>query len=109
MSQRSEFERKTAAVLDQSVDTLDSQTLAHIRDLRARAIQRNRHRRGMLWAGGLAVACASALLAVIYLPGPASPTALPLDDLSLITSSDELELLENLDFYEWLAADELSS
>jgi len=98
--------------LDESVDALDASTLSKIRQIRAQAIEkaevRSVHWQGYL-LGGLATACVMVLAVVLLLNSPTSMQSVPVDDLELISSSDNLELFEDLEFYEWLEEDGLPS
>ncbi len=98
--------------LDESIDALDANTLSKIRQIRAQAIEKagTRH---VNWSGflvgGLATACVMVFAVMILLKSPAPMQAVPVDDFELISSSDNLELYEDLEFYEWLEEDGLPS
>ncbi len=99
--------------LDYSVDALDANTLSKIRQIRAQAIEkasvpRRNQWRGVL-VGSLATACVIVLAVMMLFNTPTSIEPLPVDDLELISSSDNLELFEDLEFYEWLEEDGIQS
>ncbi len=91
--------------LDDSVDSLDAQTLSRIRQVRSRAIEQTEDR-SLNWfglmSGALATACVMVFAIMILLNSPDTSQMTPIDDLDLISSSDNLELYEDLEFYEWL-------
>jgi hypothetical protein len=98
--------------LDDSVESLDTNTLAKIRQIRAQAVARadvrQRHWSNLM-TGALATACVITFAVMVLLRSPAPTSSVPLDDLDLISSSESLELYEDLEFYEWLEEDVLQS
>ena len=44
---------------------------------------------------------------MVLIKTPTTMQSVPVDDLELISSSDSLELYEDLEFYEWLEEHEL--
>ena len=103
--------------LDDSIDSLDANTLSDIRQIRANAIdkaKRNNYsvfsskKQGFL-IGGVATACVMLLTVVLLLNSPTSMQSIPAEDIELISSSDSFELYEELEFYEWLEEDGLPS
>jgi hypothetical protein len=98
--------------LDDSVDAIDAETLSKIRQIRAQAIDKAGTRNVLLpklLVGGLATACVMVLAIILLFNSPTSMQVVPADDLELISSSDSLELFEDLEFYEWLEEDGLPS
>ena len=106
-----EFNAKIKQGLNDSVRDLDANTLSKIRQIRSQAIEKaetkNTKWSGVM-AGALATACVMVFAVAIFLK---TPTIEPVsvDDLELISSSDNLELFEDLEFYEWLEDDALPS
>ncbi len=98
--------------LDESVDALDANTLSKIRQIRAQAIEKAGARH-VNWSGflvgGLATACVMVFAVMILLESPTLMQAVPADDIELLSFSDNLELFEDLEFYEWLEEDVLPS
>lgn len=96
--------------LDESIDALDANTLSKIRQVRTQALERiesspvNWQR---LLVGGVATACVMVLAIMMLLNSPISMEPVPIDEIDLISSSDNLELFEDLEFYEWLEEDGL--
>lgn len=115
MSQINEDELKTniKRELDESSDALDANTLSRIRQIRAMAVDKAEGRTvkngSGLFIGGLATACLMVLAIVVLMKSPTSIETVPVDDLELISSSDNLEFYEDLEFYEWLDEDGLQS
>ncbi len=110
MTQRDdEFLDRLTRALDESVEQLDSATA---RELQARRRQALSHAQakpaGRAWikpAAGLALAAGIGIVGLSLLwPRPeARLPALPLmEDLELLSSGEELELYQELDFYQWL-------
>ena len=87
--------------LDREAGQLDELTVARLRTARLRALEqarRPRHR----WLAMLGTAAVAAVVAaVLYWQ---SPVNLPgaIDDLDIVATGDEMELFEDLDFYDWL-------
>ena len=91
--------------LDKSADELDAQILSRIRQVRARALEQTEKEPLNLFgvmSGALATACVMVFAVMIILESPDTTHMTPVDDLELISSSDNLDLYEELDFYEWL-------
>lgn len=109
------------STLDDKADQLDPQTRARLAQIRHQAIQaaadrtsgRRVQRTARWWvpAGGVAVA-AAIVFAVILGPEPAlTPEQQPasmavLEDINILTDSEEIEFYRDLEFYEWLAVSE---
>ena len=115
MNQINEDELKTNIKrdLDESTDALDANTLSTIRQIRAKAVEKasgkNVSYGSGLLIGGLATACIVVLAVIMLIKSPASIETVPVDELELISSSDNLEFYEDLEFYEWLEEDGLQS
>ena len=90
--------------LQQSVDTINAATRARLAQIRQQALTRAPARqfpRYAFPAAVLATACL-VLAVVLTLPQPQPVQQEMIDDLDLITTSESLELFEDLEFYEWL-------
>jgi anti-sigma-K factor RskA len=108
--------------LDDKVDQLDPQTRARLAQIRQRAIQAAADRtsarsakttaRWLMPVGGGVAVAAAIVVAVILGPEPAlTPAQQPasmavLEDINILTDSEEIEFYRDLEFYEWLAASE---
>jgi len=104
-----DLEKRAKSVFDESVANLDAETCSKLAQARTRALEHGR--RPLQWwpTRGLvpgAVAAAAALAAWMLWQGPATaPDGLELaalQDLEILLSDEELEMLEDLDFYTWL-------
>ena len=112
----SDFEDKARALFEDSVERLDANTrskLTQARNLALDEVNRGAVRRRWLWApaGGVALA---AIVAVVMLNAGGSRSsgdtgALALEDIDIVADSENLDMLEDVEFYMWLdnaAADE---
>jgi hypothetical protein len=108
------FLEKARQSLLAAEDRLDAGTLSQLRDARVRAVEAADARgRGFFripnWAriGGVATAAAAVLVFMIWFDTPKQD--LPVknaDDIEIVLnvdSADNMDLYEDLDFYEWLA------
>ncbi|MGE5168535.1 MAG: DUF3619 family protein [Deltaproteobacteria bacterium] len=108
------------SLLDESAQALDAPTLSRLNRARQAALAQRAPRRRAAWVflpAGLAGACAL-LLAVGVWHGRRAPTAMPAQaataganhsavnagDLDMIASGDDMEMVQDLDFYAWLDA-----
>ena len=100
----------TKQSFDDSVDALDAETLSRLNRGRQRALQElnGRSQSWLRWmpATGLA---AAALLAVVMFTGPGNVDviAAPASDFEIVMSEEDIDMLEELEFYSWLATQEL--
>jgi len=110
MSERDrELVERTHAALERSAQELDSDTRTRLAQARARALEHaERGTRPRIWlrAGAVATASAAALVWLTSSPGVESGPTLVLEDLELLSSAESLELLQELEFYEWLESHE---
>ena len=104
--------------LDEDVEALDDATLSRLRQARrlalAAASQPNRPWWGKIWpgsrpagdwlvpAGAFASVFATALALTLMVAEPDNGLVRAVDDLELFTVGEDLELYENLEFYQWL-------
>ncbi len=107
------------ALLDDSLQDFDAATLSRLNQARQRALQLSERRRRSTWrrpALGLALASAMLLLLVpARTPPPPvegglpetslSPSLSPLE-IALLSDAEDLDLVENLEFYAWLELEE---
>ncbi|HKE44873.1 MAG TPA: DUF3619 family protein [Steroidobacteraceae bacterium] len=102
------LERRARELLEESTDRLDASVRSRLTRARFAAVEEARRaRHSIAWrtlipAGALA---AAAVLAVVLWTGQSSPPAVQgsLDDLEIVADGENFELLENLDFYEWVS------
>ena len=106
-----ELERRTRELFADSVDRLDARTrskLNQARNVALNELKTRRTRRYWLTAplGGLA---AAVLVIVVLMNGRETPVnsgesgILPLDDFDIVADADNFELLQDVEFYAWLA------
>jgi len=104
--------------LDEDVEALDSATLSRLEQSRRLALaataQPKRPWWRILWsgdrptgdwlvpAGAFASVFATALALTLMVAEPENGIAHAVDDLELFTAGEDLELYENLEFYQWL-------
>ena len=104
--------------LDEQADGLDSATLLRLAQARrlalAAAVEPQRRWRRMMrpsrrpvgdWlvpAGAFASVLATAVALTLMVAEPGNESARVMDDVELLTAGEELELYENLEFYQWL-------
>ncbi|HET9960983.1 MAG TPA: hypothetical protein VFQ34_01490 [Nitrospiraceae bacterium] len=94
-------------VLDQSLNDLGRETTIRLQRARLRALDgASRPRPWLVWAGGAVLASAAILMAILW-SGPLTNENrghLPLlEDLELVTSPENVDISEDLEFYDWLA------
>lgn len=102
-----DFETRAREVFEDSLDRLDGRTRSRLTQARHAALdelKRGHARARWLWApaGGLA---AAALVAVVLLGRPSLQSengAPPLDELEA-AAGENIELLQDVEFYAWLA------
>ncbi len=99
------FLAKAKEALDSSVRNLEPHLATRLQQARRTALE-SKARPGfrLVWAGGFATAAAMVLVAALWMLQPAGPMPGPaLEDLDLLTSSENLEFYDDLEFYGWLA------
>lgn len=100
-----QFVKEIKAQLDRQAESLDSRTLTRLRQARA-AAQAEGAKRGWRWQPAAAFASVAVLAAAIWIAMPAghdgTPRLAALDDLELLATNDDLELYEEIEFYQWL-------
>ena len=103
-----DLERKSRALFDDSVERLDAHTRSQLTQARNRALDEVKTgalRRRWIWApaGGVALA---AIVAVALSWSGLRPSAEPgdsaLEDIDIVADSENLDMLEDVEFYMWL-------
>ena len=107
-----EFEARTRALFDQSVENLDGRTRSRLNRARHAALDELRASPTHAWRRAwipLSGATAVVALAVWMALSPGSQqgqpheSGIPIDDLELFAESPSLDLLEDVEFYAWMA------
>lgn len=105
------FEERTRSLFKASVESLDGRTQSKLTQARHAALGELNPARSGAWRRGrtaLAGVTAAAVMAVwigfANLGSPAPDTGeLPLDDFDIVAEAPNLELLEDVEFYAWIA------
>lgn len=105
------FLEKARQSLLATEDRLDADTLSRLRDARARAVEAAGGRgRGFFripnWmrAGAFATAVAAVMVFMIWVDTPRQELPVKsLDEFEIVLYADNLDIYEDMDFYEWLA------
>lgn len=101
------FVRQAKQVLDQSVSELDHAMALRVQRARLQALATLPLRMPwQVWVSGVAMASVAALAVVLWLKQPVGENhhhAPLLDDLELVMSVENVELADDLEFYDWLA------
>jgi len=100
------FADKAKGLFDASVEGLDAATLSRLNQGRQRALAELEHGRStgqwLRWAP-VTAAAAVALIAVMVVNRPVpDETPITATDFEMLIEYEELELLEDLEFYAWL-------
>ncbi len=109
--QETRFLGKARQALLASEDRLDAATLARLREARAKAVEAaGEPARGLFrvpnWmrAGAFATAAAAVIVFAVWVDPPKQELPVKsVDEFEIVLYADNLELYEDLDFYEWLA------
>ncbi|MDO9118627.1 MAG: hypothetical protein Q7U39_11765 [Nitrospira sp.] len=104
-----EFVGQAKVVLDRAVGEVDHATALRLQQGRLSALDAYARRSPWrTWVSGLAVASLAALAVLLWaqLAAPPQHAAVSLDDFELVTSVENVELAEDLEFFHWLAGDD---
>jgi hypothetical protein len=109
VAQEQQFIAQVKQQLDSSCAALDGATLSRLHSMRSAAVAAKRSQRRWYWwsLSGLATACALLVMVNVLQQAPAQPVAevAVLEDLELLTESEEIDLYEDYEFYQWLASE----
>jgi hypothetical protein len=114
--ERGRLEQRARMLFDESVEQLDAHTRSKLTQARHAALgELSRARpwqRWQIWApaGGL-VAAAIVAVAIGFGPGgdASRQAAVPLEDLDIVADAENLDLLQEVEFYSWLADEPAAS
>lgn len=105
------IEERSKALFDGSVDDIDGRTRAALTRARHAALaELEQAKRPLMWrvlgpVGG--VVAASFVLLTLFAPLRITPTSvegamMPFEDLDIVAEPEDLEMLQDLEFYAWL-------
>ncbi len=106
-----DFEERTKLLFDESVAALDGQTRSKLTQARYRALEELTERTRPAWSRSwlpAGVAAAVALLSLTLWQGQMGPSTqggfdvAAVTDLELLLGEEELDMIEELEFYAWL-------
>ncbi len=101
-----EFAREAKTQFDASVEKLDGATLSTLNQSRHKALAELQARPAhwLRWVPAAGMATAALVVAMVILPDPAIDQAMPADvmDMEILLGEDSIEMLEDLEFYEWI-------
>jgi Protein of unknown function (DUF3619) len=104
------FEERARELLEESTHRLDGRVRSRLTQARFAAVEEARRARHSFtwraWVPAGALASAAVLAVVLWNGHSTQPPTLgapSLDDLEIVAGGENFELLENLDFYEWVS------
>lgn len=99
------FLAQVKSTLDAHETQLDADTLRDLRLARHKALE-SLHKPRRLWQPVTVAAMAAMVLIVVvslqFTQPKTTVTAPGMEDMTLLSTSDDLDLYENIDFYQWL-------
>lgn len=110
-SKRRTLEARTKEVFEESLGALDGHTRSRLAQARSRALEELNSRAGRRWGASWAPAGAVALAALATWmlwfgrpepEGTAAFSAAAASDLEILLGEEELEMIQELEFYAWL-------
>ena len=105
------FLHNTRQVLDHSVDALDEETSSRLRQIRYQALNNKpeKHNWFTPYSAFAATAAVLVLSVTVWLTQlPAINDELVLEDIPLLTTSEELDFYQELEFYNWLDDEQIN-
>lgn len=105
------FLHKARSLLDNSADELEPSTVDALKQLRRQALSQPTRRLWQTPYPALAMAATVIIAVAVVVLNPATqPSDMSeLEDLPMLTSDEELEFYQELDFYNWLDDAEIKS
>jgi hypothetical protein len=99
------FTAEAKRLLDDNVRRLEAGLAGRLQRARCEALQSPTPPRWLGWTGGLAAASVAfvALIFLVSRPDMAHQVQPMLEDLDVMTSTENADLSEDLEFYDWLA------
>lgn len=107
MSEERELAERAKKLLDERVESLDPATATRLRAARREALEALDEPRGIgfrVWAPGLALAALVLTITFGWRARESDDVALAedLEDVEILASGENLDLYEDLEFYDWL-------
>jgi hypothetical protein len=103
------LERRAKELFDQSVERLDARTRSKLTRARNAALDElNKSQPRLQWlrgpAAGLVAATVLAAVVILWPRGGQMPetATLPLEDFDIVADAENLDMLEDVEFYAWL-------
>ena len=102
------FANEAKALFDTSVDELDAATLSALNRRRHAALEAARGRRAqwLRWAPAIGVTAAVVAAVMLAMLRPGGVETVPASDMDILLGEESIEMLEDLEFYAWIAAQE---
>lgn len=101
-----EFIKSLKSALDDSIENLDAKTRSRLTAVRHQALEQQVEKRtGSFWiipAGAFASLAIAMLVFNLWTENHLQDSWPVMEDLELLSSDESFELLEELEFYEWL-------
>jgi hypothetical protein len=105
------LEQRSRELFEHSVERLDARTRSRLNQARQKALtELNRGSTRRYWLGApLGGLAAAALVAVFLMSGRENATpqleaaTLPLDDFDIVADDDSFDMIQDVEFYSWLA------
>ncbi|HKE94452.1 MAG TPA: hypothetical protein VKB34_09125 [Povalibacter sp.] len=110
--ERSPFEQRSKALFDESVEQLNGHVRSRLTQARHQAVAQSgaSHLSRRIWMPAAAATAAAVVAVFVVVPRLGNERGLPesfaaADDMAILLNNDDLELLEDMDFYVWLDSD----
>jgi hypothetical protein len=105
-----EFTEKVRKTLDAGVEGLDPGIQSRLNRMRNEALEKAAGKKSSFWflfrkpVAGLVAASVLLLITTLYLEWPSqTPPVNSIEDIEILSSVDNIDFYENLDFFFWLA------
>ncbi|VAW75002.1 hypothetical protein MNBD_GAMMA15-2254 [hydrothermal vent metagenome] len=109
MSDDKQFVEKVRKTLDDSAEAIDDITAARLAAARRNALDARPQRSHWLPAAAFSAVAASALTVALLLNQGSDLPGIDADALELAAQPEDMELIEELDFYDWLDSTQANS
>jgi hypothetical protein len=104
--EKGDLERKAQALFDESVERLDGHTRSRLTQARNRAVDELRNgavrRRWLRGPAGFAAAMVVGAAVMLWAGVSRTPAPGAVEDLAIVADTDDLDLLQDVEFYAWL-------